>query len=109
MIEQVLLNLARNGLESMQHSPAGAREIAIRTALEESNVVSVEIADRGSGLPPQLTSNLFIPFFTTKPEGMGMGLHICRSIVERHGGRLAAEPNPDGGTRLRFTLPAVRP
>jgi C4-dicarboxylate-specific signal transduction histidine kinase len=109
MIEQVLLNLAKNGLESMQHSPAGAREIAIRTTLEESNVVSVEIADRGRGLPPQLMNNLFIPFFTTKPEGMGMGLHICRSIVERHGGRLVAEPNPDGGTRLRFTLPAARP
>ena len=109
MIEQVLLNLAKNGLEAMQQTPSAVREITISTALEESNLVSVEIADRGSGLPAQLARNLFIPFFTTKPEGMGMGLHICRSIVERHGGRLVAEPNPDGGTRVRFTVPAARP
>jgi C4-dicarboxylate-specific signal transduction histidine kinase len=109
MIEQVLLNLAKNGLEAMQHTPARIREIAIKTAAEEHNLVSVEITDRGSGLPSPLMDNLFIPFFTTKPEGMGMGLNICRSIVERHGGRLTAAPNPDGGTRLRFTLPAARP
>jgi len=109
MIEQVLLNLAKNGLEAMQHTPARAREMTIRTALDESNQVSVEIDDCGSGLPAALANNLFVPFFTTKPEGMGMGLHICRSIVERHGGRLVAAPNPDGGTRMRFTVPAARP
>jgi signal transduction histidine kinase len=83
--------------------------MTIRTALDESNQVSVEIDDCGSGLPAALANNLFVPFFTTKPEGMGMGLHICRSIVERHGGRLVAAPNPDGGTRMRFTVPAARP
>jgi C4-dicarboxylate-specific signal transduction histidine kinase len=109
MIEQVLLNLIKNGLDAMQQTPARAREITISTASEEANTVCVEIADRGCGLPPQLKDHLFIPFFTTKPDGMGMGLHICRSIVERHGGRLAATPNPGGGTRFRFTLPASRP
>ena len=109
MIEQVILNLTKNALEAMQQSPANAREITIRTTLEQSNLVSVEVSDRGCGLPPQLLRNLFVPFFTTKPEGMGMGLHICRSIIERHGGRITAEPNPAGGTRLRFTLPGVRP
>jgi len=109
MIEQVLLNLAKNGLEAMQHTPAGTREITIATTSDERNLVSVEVSDCGSGLPPQLRENLFVPFFTTKPEGMGMGLNICRSIVERHGGRLTAAPDPGGGTRMRFTLPAARP
>jgi len=109
MIEQVLLNLIKNGLDAMQQTPAPSREITISTASDERNLVCVEIADRGCGLPPQLKDHLFIPFFTTKPDGMGMGLHICRSIVERHGGRLVATPNPGGGTRFRFTLPASRP
>src|SRR6185295_7302496 len=107
MIEQVLLNLAKNGLEAMQHTPARAREVTITTTSEENNQVSVEIADHGSGLPAPLLNNLFVPFFTTKPEGMGMGLHICRSIVERHGGRLVAAPVAEGGTRMRFTVPAA--
>jgi C4-dicarboxylate-specific signal transduction histidine kinase len=109
MIEQVLLNLIRNGLDAMRETPARARELTISTACDERNLVSVEVADRGCGLPSQLKEHLFIPFFTTKPDGMGMGLHICRSIVERHRGRLVAAPNPGGGTRFRFTLPATRP
>jgi hypothetical protein len=108
MIEQLLLNLTKNALEAMQHTPAGAREVVIRTAPEEGNRIGVEVSDCGSGLPLQLKANLFVPFFTTKPDGMGMGLHICRSIVERHGGRLTAASSPDGGTRVRFTLPVAR-
>jgi C4-dicarboxylate-specific signal transduction histidine kinase len=109
MIEQLLLNLAKNALEAMQATPAGAREVTIRTVPQERNRVGVEVSDCGSGLPPQLRENLFVPFFTTKPEGLGMGLHICRSIVERHGGRLIATPDPAGGTRVSFTLPAACP
>jgi two-component system sensor kinase FixL len=70
-------------------------------------VVEVAVSDTGPGLAPEVAGRLFESFVSTKPGGMGMGLSICRRIVEAHGGRLWAEPNPDGGTVFRFTLPAA--
>jgi signal transduction histidine kinase len=109
MIEQVILNLARNGIEAMHEVPAGGRELTIRTARDAADAVTVEVADTGRGLPAGLEEQLFIPFFTTKPEGMGMGLHICRSIMELHDGRLWASRPAAGGCAFHINLPAARP
>jgi len=65
------------------------------------------VIDTGTGIPPEVAANLFNPFFTTKPQGMGVGLSICRTIIESHGGKIWNEPNPGGGTIFCFTLPAV--
>jgi C4-dicarboxylate-specific signal transduction histidine kinase len=108
MIELVLLNLMKNGLEAMRYTPGPARELIIRTTADAHNQLRVEIEDRGTGLPAPLADQLFKPFFTTKPDGMGMGLHICRSIIERHRGRIWATPNPSGGTVFKFTLPILQ-
>lgn len=105
MIEQVLLNLLRNARESMQQLPAGERIARIRTRRTEENMVAVEVFDRGTGISPEAASQLFSPFFSTKSEGMGMGLNICRSLIEYHEGRLTFEDNKGGGTIFRFTLP----
>ena len=108
MIEQAMLNLLKNALEAMEFTPAPSRNVTIRSTTQEPGLVRVEIVDRGAGLPAQLKDVLFLPFFTTKADGMGIGLHICRSIIERHGGRLWATPNPAGGSILHFTLPVSR-
>ncbi|NYE22818.1 PAS domain S-box-containing protein [Pigmentiphaga litoralis] len=104
LIEQVLLNLLKNGLEAMQET--AGRELLVEANLRE-DMVEVAVTDTGHGLGDP--ERLFEPFYSTKPEGMGMGLNICRTIIEFHHGRLWAEPNPDGGTIFRFTLPWVRP
>lgn len=105
MIEQVVLNLVKNGIESMQQTPPGERALALAARLDGEGMVEVAVADRGCGLSEGQVERLFTPFFTTKAEGMGMGLNICRSIVEYHGGRLWLAPNPGGGSVFRFTLP----
>jgi two-component system sensor kinase FixL len=102
-IQQVLFNLLRNAVEAMDHSPQ--REIVITATPVNGEMVEVGVADTGPGLAPAVRSDLFRPFVTTKVTGMGVGLSICRSIVETHGGRLWAEDNPGGGTVFRFTLP----
>ena len=101
-VQQVLFNLIRNAAEAMSESDR--REIAITAAPDGSGMVEIAIADRGPGLSPTVRANLFRPFVTTKVGGMGVGLSVCRSIVEVHGGRLWAEDNPGGGTVFRFTL-----
>jgi C4-dicarboxylate-specific signal transduction histidine kinase len=101
-VQQVLINLIRNSLEAMD-SVAGDRVLGIRVRQME-NVVRTEISDRGQGI--EFPDKIFEPFFTTKENGMGMGLVICRSIVESHGGRLWAETNEPQGATLIFTLPA---
>jgi two-component system, LuxR family, sensor kinase FixL len=105
-IQQVLLNLMRNSVEAMQES--AKRELLLVTALADSDMVRITVADTGSGISPDVASQLFQPFVTTKQQGMGVGLSICRTIVESHGGQIWAEPNPGGGTVFHFTLKSVR-
>jgi len=104
MIEQIIVNLVRNGMDAMRETPAGHRVVAVSTH-SGNGMASVRVADRGSGIDAETASHLFQPFFTTKQEGMGMGLNICRSIAELHHGRLAFEPNPEGGTIFTLSLP----
>jgi two-component system sensor kinase FixL len=104
-IQQVLLNLMRNAVEAMDQSPK--RELVISTARAEDDMVAVAVADTGHGIPEEVRSQLFQAFFTTKRHGMGVGLSICRTIVEGHGGQIWAEDNPAGGTIFSFTLRAI--
>ncbi|TAG81930.1 MAG: hypothetical protein EAZ21_04835 [Betaproteobacteria bacterium] len=105
MIEQVLLNLLRNAREAMQHLPAAKRIAMVRTESLSDGMVAVRVFDRGSGISADAATQLFSPFFTTKSDGMGMGLNICRSLIEYHEGRLTFEDNTGGGTIFQFTLP----
>jgi len=104
MIEQVVINLIRNGMDAMRETPANRRSLRISTRTEGEQV-SIQVADQGCGIPAELAARLFQPFFTTKAEGMGMGLNICRSIAELHRGKLGFAPNPAGGTIFTFSLP----
>lgn len=106
-IEQVVLNLVRNALEELQHVPEAHRQIRIVIAMTTEDRVSVRIADEGRGVPPERLAQLFDPFHTTKPGGLGLGLSISRSIIERHGGNLLAQINADRGLTFSFTLRAV--
>jgi PAS domain S-box-containing protein len=105
MIEQVLINLVKNGLDSMSELPRSERVLVVRVRLAGPRTVEVSVIDRGHGIGEDERKLLFTPFYTTKSEGMGMGLNICRTIVEFHDGRLTVESNPDGGTIFKFTLP----
>jgi two-component system sensor kinase FixL len=102
-IQQVLLNLIRNGIDAMEDQPR--RELVISSDLTEEGTARISVADSGSGIADDVLEKLFQPFMTTKPQGMGVGLSISRSIIEAHGGRIWAEANPRGGTIFRFTLP----
>ena len=104
-VQQVLLNLIRNAMEAMPDTPR--KELGIATLPVEEGLVEVRVSDTGTGIDPRVAEKLFQPFVTTKPQGMGVGLSICRTIVEAHGGRLWAEPNPAGGTLFRFTLRVI--
>ena len=103
-LQQVLLNLISNSLEAMEGS-ADSRELLIRTSREDTNTILVEVKDSGCGIPEENMKKLFVHFFTNKPDGLGMGLSISRSIVEAHGGRLEAKNNPDRGATFYFTIP----
>lgn len=103
-LQQVVLNLVVNAFDAMRTSPAGARKLTIRSARSEPHGALVTVEDSGSGIPPAKMSHLFEPFFTSKPEGLGMGLAICRSIMESHGGRIWAEQAPAGAV-FKFALP----
>jgi PAS domain S-box-containing protein len=109
-IEQVLLNILRNSTEAMQDSDGGIREIKIVTGLSERAVIQTAISDTGPGMDEKILGRIFDPFMTTKEgSGMGVGLSICRSIIENHGGRLWAESRPGQGATFFFTLPAGAP
>lgn len=104
-IQQVLLNLIKNAVDAARDLPAERQGIELLIEQEDKRVV-VHVTDRGAGLDPQQQARLFEPFFTTKPDGLGLGLSICKTIIEAHGGRLWAEPNPAGtGMRFSFSLP----
>ncbi|MFZ0401519.1 MAG: PAS domain S-box protein [Pseudolabrys sp.] len=105
-IQQILLNLMRNSVEAMQDS--ARRELRLSAVRVDNEMVQVSVADTGSGLAPEVASQLFQPFVTTKQHGMGVGLSICRTIAESHGGKIWVEANPGGGTVFRFTLRGVR-
>lgn len=102
-IQQVALNLIRNAVDAMVEAPR--RELAIEVRAEDEDTVRISVADTGPGLDPQIRERLFQPFMTTKANGMGVGLSICRTIIEAHGGRIWAEDNVTGGATFHFTLP----
>lgn len=108
MLEQVLLNLIRNGMEAMRDTPEEQRRLTIKLESQQGET-RVSVADQGSGIAPEIREKLFTAFFTTKPEGMGVGLSICRSIIEFHRGRLWVEDNTHSSTGsgavFHFTLP----
>ena len=106
-LQQVMLNLIVNAIQAMSGIGEGARELQISIdAVPSEGGVRVGVRDTGPGLSPESLSRLFEPFYTTKPEGMGMGLSICRSIIEAHGGRLWATPCEPQGALFQFTIPA---
>ncbi len=107
-IRQVLFNLLRNAIQAMAEQGTALVEPTVTvTADLQDAMVRVAVADNGPGLAPEVAAQLFEPFVTTKPEGMGIGLSLCRSIVESHGGSICAEANPGGGVVFRFTLPVA--
>ena len=105
-LQQVILNLILNALEAMSGRSEGARELLISAGTTESGDVLVAVRDSGPGLAQAALDNLFNAFYTTKPNGLGLGLSICRSIIEGHGGRLWASANAPCGAVFQFTLPA---
>ena len=110
MVEQVMLNLARNGMQAMDNAQIHPRilEILVRSApAEQSRWIAFSVTDRGRGIPPEVASQLFTPFFTTKTEGMGLGLSLCRTVIEQHGGVLNFTSDALNGTQFSFTLPAT--
>jgi two-component system sensor histidine kinase DctS len=113
MLEQVLLNLARNGLQAMEGVvPTEARVLTLRARQTHERWVLISVIDAGSGISPEVARQLFTPFFTTRAEGMGLGLSLCRTVVEQHGGQLDFEspaPGEDVGTVFRFTLASPVP
>jgi signal transduction histidine kinase len=106
-LQQVLLNLCLNGLEAMGPAGPGGRRLQVRTHARRDGVVELAVADSGPGLGPDALPRLFESFFTTKPEGLGLGLSIARSIVDAHGGRIAAGNNAGPGATFRISLPAA--
>ncbi len=104
-LQQVLLNLVINAIESMKTVSGRARVLHLETTRHEEHSALVAIRDSGVGLDEGQMQRLFDPFYTTKPQGLGMGLSICRTILERHGGHLWAEANDGAGATFKFTLP----
>lgn len=105
LLQQVLVNLVRNAADAMRAVPAESRRLLIQASWpEEEGRIAVEVRDHGTGVAPDVAGQLFSPFVSTKPGGMGMGLTICRSIMELHGGSITYAPAEDGGSVFRFTL-----
>jgi len=104
LLEQVLVNLIHNAMHAMQDRPRAIIELS--TVCVEQGL-RVTVADQGPGIPPEQLEQVFAPFFTTKSDGLGLGLNICRTIVEAHGGFITVENRPGGGAAFSFTLPTV--
>ena len=105
-LQQVALNLVLNAFEAMNERPRGERRVQIRTGLKDSQVLAA-VTDNGTGVTTGDAEKVFQPFYTTKTQGLGMGLSISRSIIIRHQGRIWAENNPGGGTTFYFSLRAA--
>jgi PAS domain S-box-containing protein len=105
-LQQVILNLILNGAAAMRNSPTGQRKIIVRTAMLDNRTVKAFVTDFGTGIDENNIERLFEPFYTTKPEGLGMGLSISQTIVKAHGGTMEARNNREGGATFAFTLPA---
>ena len=106
-VQQVVLNLVLNAVEAMGSVEAGARELVISTEQTKTGGVLVAVRDSGPGIDPERLERVFEAFYTTKSSGVGMGLSICRSIIDAHGGRLWAEANEPRGAVFQFTLPGA--
>lgn len=106
-LQQVFLNLLVNAFEAMHRIPARRRQLTIRTFATDSRFVTLEVQDSGPGIPPERLAKVFDPYFTTKSKGMGMGLSICRSIVNAHHGKISAANNPGRGATFSVLLPTV--
>jgi signal transduction histidine kinase len=106
-LHEVVLNLVRNAVDAMRPITDRGRVLKVSSTFASGQGVLIAIADTGTGIDPKNVDELFDAFFTTKPHGTGMGLAICRSIVEAHGGRLSAAPNEPHGAVFRFTLPVA--
>jgi signal transduction histidine kinase len=104
-VQQVVLNLILNAVEAMGSVEAGPRELLIRTEQHKPNGVLVAVSDSGPGIDPEHLARAFEAFYTTKSNGVGMGLSICQSIIEAHGGRLWVDANEPRGAVFQFTLP----
>jgi two-component system sensor histidine kinase DctS len=105
LVEQVMLNLVNNAVDAMQGVAPSRRRLTIETCVKEDGAVQVSVADEGTGIVPDVEPRLYTPFFTTKERGLGLGLAICRSVVEMHGGRLWHEARSAGGTMFNFSIP----
>ena len=108
-LQQVLANLLLNAADAVEGMPPARRRITIRMHDEPSGRVQLSVSDAGPGIPADRLEHVFTPFFTTKPDGLGLGLSLSRSIIEAHGGRLWAERSPEGGSVLHIVLPGLRP
>ena len=105
-LQQVLLNLLLNAMDAVRDAAEGERKITVLTSAEEEGAVQLAVADTGPGLDEEQLGRIFEPFYTTKPDGLGMGLAVSRTIIDAHGGKLWAENSPDGGATFRVSLPA---
>lgn len=106
LLEQVVVNLLENAVEAMRPLAQPRRRLTVSTGWQPAGAIIVSISDQGEGIPAAIDKYLYTPFRSTKPEGLGLGLSICRSVVEAHGGRLWHDPNPGGGTIFHFTIAA---
>jgi signal transduction histidine kinase len=106
-LQQVVLNLILNAVEAMSSVDVGARELLISTEQNETNGLDAAVCDSGPGIDPEHIERVFEAFYTTKSSGVGMGLSICRSIIDAHGGQLWAEANKPRGAVFQFTLPST--
>jgi two-component system sensor kinase FixL len=104
-LQQVLLNLVVNALDAMKDRSTGSRRVVVHTTAAKGGDVHVAVDDFGAGVPAEKLDQIFEPFVTTKPHGMGLGLAICRSIIQRHGGRIGTTNNAGGGATFWFSLP----